>query len=120
MSQNIHQSLKNEGLAHKKESETEKIDVPIDIGDIIEICREYHSLGWQIQNEIEFIRDFGIAEGLNRGVVKPESLFIIKSFFQKIVDNAWFGDAADQACEVAFAIEDYICKHPHLFRSRKN
>ena len=36
-------------------SHDEEYSIPLDISDIISICREYNKLGWQIQNQVENI-----------------------------------------------------------------
>jgi len=108
-----------QNISSEKEEQND-IDIPIDITDIIGVCKEYSSLGWQIQNQIEAIKDFGLEESVRRGIVKAQSLPIIKDFFKKIVDNAWFGDAAEQAYEFIMLIDDLELRRPELFRSKKN
>lgn len=100
--------------------EKETVDIPIDIGDIISVCKEYSALGWQIQGQIEAIKEFGLEDAVIKGAVKAQSLPIIKDFFEKIVENAWFGDAAEQAYELVLLIDDLQLRRPELFRSKKN
>ena len=85
----------------------EEYSIPIDISDILSICREYNKLGWQIQNQIESILELGVAEAINKNIVKKESLPHIKSFLKSICKNAYFGDAVNQADECIFKIKEY-------------
>ena len=94
----------NVGLAANKEDE---FSIPNDISDIINICREYSSLGWKIQNEIQNIIDFGVEEAINNNLVKKESIIHIKSFLKEITKNPYFGDAVSQANEGIKLIEKY-------------
>jgi hypothetical protein len=100
--------------------EKETLDIPIDIGDIIGVCKEYSALGWQIQTQIEAIKEFGLEDGVKRGSVKAQSLPLIRDFFKKIVENAWFGDAAEQAYELIMLIDDLELRKPELFKTKKN
>ena len=85
----------------------EEYSIPLDISDIISICREYNKLGWQIQNQVENILEVGVEESIRSGNVKRESLPHIKSFLQSISRNAYFGDASAQAEECIFLIDSY-------------
>lgn len=85
----------------------EEFSIPLDISDIISICREYNKLGWQIQNQVENILEVGVQESIKTGHVKKESLPHIKSFLKQITQNAYFGDATTQAEECIFLIENY-------------
>lgn len=76
---------------------TDEFSIPLDISDILFICKEYHKLGWQIQNQIETILEIGIDESIKNGFVKPESLSHIKNFLLTIGKNPYFGDAVTQA-----------------------
>ncbi len=107
-------------LPSTKTEEDEKFDIPIDIADIISICKEYSKLGWQIQNQIEQITTVGIEKSIKNGAVKVNSLVVIKDFLYKICGNAWFGDAADQANDCISLIEDFELRNPDMFMAKIN
>lgn len=95
-------------LVSQTSSEADKgYDNPLDISDIINICKEFNKLGSQIQNHIENILELGVEESIKIGHVKPQSLPHIKHFLLKICENAYFGEAIDQAQECVFLIENY-------------
>jgi hypothetical protein len=89
----------------------EEFSIPLDISDIINICREYHKLGWQVQSQVENILEVGIEESIKSGVVIKQSLPLIKSFLLSINQNAYFGDAASQAHDCIELIRQYEEKH---------
>ena len=91
-------------------SNEEEFSIPLDISDIISICREYNKLGWQIQSQVESILDMGIEESIQQGYLKRESIPHIKNFLQQITKNAYFGEAVDQAEEVITLINQYEVK----------
>lgn len=101
-------------------NEDDKFDIPLDISDIMSVCKEYSKLGWQIQKQIEYITEAGIENSIRNGTVKISSLILIKDFFYKICENAWFGDAADQANDCITLIEDFELRHPELFMTKIN
>lgn len=86
----------------------EEFSIPLDISDIIETCREYAKLGWQIQSQVENILENGVDESVKSGVVKRESLLLIKSFLKAISQNVYFGDASSQAEERINEINLYL------------
>jgi len=89
-------------------NETEdNVEIPIDISDILTVCKEYNKLGWKIQNQVEDLLELGIDEAIKNGIVKMESLPHIKDFLNHICDNVYFGDAADQANECIALIEHF-------------
>ena len=100
--------LIEETTAHKEE---EEFSIPLDISDIINICREYNKLGWQIQQQVENILEVGVEESIRSGNVKRESLPHIKSFLRAICGNAYFGDAVSQAHDCIKLIQEYEYKH---------
>lgn len=102
------------------ESCEEEYSIPLDISDIINICREYNKLGWQIQNQVENILEAGIEESIKSGIVKLESLPHIKNFLQRIMENAYFGDATFQAEECIAIIEAYESEHKLISIPRFN
>lgn len=116
---NVTNNIKLDINSTKTTEENDKFDIPLDILDIIEICKEYNTLGYQIQKQVEHILESGVEESIKNGVVKIESLPHIKDFLFKICENAWFGDASDQANDCIFLIENFEVKHPELFKSSK-
>lgn len=88
-------------------SEEEEYSIPLDISDIITICREFNKLGWQIQNQVDEILEVGVEESIKNGSVKQQSLPHIKAFLKAITSNAYFGDAVSQAHDCIKLIEDY-------------
>lgn len=90
--------------------DAEEFDIPLDISDLITICKEYNKLGWVLQKQIENILEYGLEECIKTGTVKKESLPFIKEFFITINKNAYFGDAADQASNYMkiISIQDLI------------
>lgn len=117
---NVLSNVKFSALPSTKTEEDEKFDIPIDIADIINICKEYSMLGWQIQNQIEQITTLGIEKSIKSGAVKVSSLVVIKDFLYKICENAWFGDAANQANDCISLIEDFELRNPELFMKKIN
>lgn len=99
-------TVQNLKLANVIDVNEEEYSIPLDISDIINICREYSKLGWQIQSQIEFILDFGVKKSIEIGYVKVESLPHIKNFFCSIINNSYFGDACYQSSEL---IEEINC-----------
>lgn len=85
----------------------DEFSIPLDISDIISICKEYNKLGWQIQDQVESILELGMNESIKSGKVKRESLPFIKQFLQQIVKNAYFGDAVSQAQDCIQLIKGY-------------
>jgi hypothetical protein len=101
-------------------NEEETFGLPLDISDIISVCREYSKLGWTVQNQIEFIMEIGIQEAVNNKMVNVSSLPHIKEFLQQIQQNGYFGEAAEQAQECIQMIEVFEIQHPELFSSNIN
>lgn len=85
----------------------DEYSIPLNISDIINICREFNKLGWQIQNQVENILELGIDESIKSGNVKRESLPHIKFFLEQIIKNSYFGDAVLQAEECIFMIRKF-------------
>lgn len=98
----------------------DEFTIPLDISDIISICREYNKLGWQIQNQVEQILEVGVDESIKSGNVKRESLPHIKNFLHRICENAYFGDAVDQARDGIKLIAEYEEKHKIVYISNSN
>jgi|ERR1035437_5951085 hypothetical protein len=85
----------------------DEFSIPMDISDIINICKVYNDLGYQIQNQMETILDLGVQESIKSGIVKQASLPHIKSFLKAVCSNAYFGDAIFQAEECIDLIKEY-------------
>ena len=103
--------LKLQLIEFSKPKETnEYLDIPIDITDIITVCKEYSNLGSNLQNQVESILDLGIEESIKTGKVKLQSLPHIKFFLKSIVNNPYFGDATDQCNEIIDIITLYQSK----------
>lgn len=98
----------------------EEFNIPIDISDIISICREYNKLGWQIQQQVENILEVGIEESIKTGYVKRESLPLIKDFLRQVSNNPYFGDAVSQAHDVIKMIQKYERDHSIVYASKCN
>lgn len=95
----------------KSTKDDELFSIPLDISDIINICREYNKLGWQIQNQVENILEVGVEESIKNGSVRKESLPHIKAFLHCISQNPYFGDAGTQALDALDLIKTYEVKH---------
>lgn len=89
----------------------DEFSIPIDISDIISICKDFNSLGWQVQNQIDNILEIGVEESIKTGNVKPKSLPLIKFFLRRICGNPYFGDAVSQAQDCLVLIERYEEQH---------
>jgi len=100
-------ALKLEDLDFSFENEEEEFEIPLDIEDIMLICREYSKLGWNLQNQIEAILDIGVEEALKSGQAKRESLPHIKEFLQQIISGVCVGNAATQAIDCIDLINYY-------------
>lgn len=79
--------------------------IPLDINDIISICRQYAMLGWEMQGQIESLLEIGVAASIQNGSIKSNSLPFIKDFLQHITKNAYFGEATLQAEECLYLLD---------------
>jgi len=102
----IAQKLEALALSNLNSNE-EEFTIPLDIQDIINICKEYNQLGWKIQNQIQDILEIGIKECISSNRVNRESLPHIKNFLQQITKNPYFGDSIFQAEECIYLINEY-------------
>lgn len=93
----------------------DEFSIPIDISDIISICKDFNSLGWQVQNQIENILENGVEESIKSGNVKQESLPRIKYFLHRICGNAYFGDAVSQSQDCLLLIQNYEEKYKVIY-----
>jgi hypothetical protein len=89
----------------------DEYDNPIDISDILYICREYNKLGWQIQDQVANIIEAGVDESIKSGMIQRAALPHIRNFLEQIVRNAYFGDATKQAEECINLIKNFQDKH---------
>lgn len=94
-------------LERAHSTDEEEYSIPLDISDIINICREYNKLGWKIQNQVENILEVGVEESIKQGIVTKESLPQIKNFLKSISSNAYFGDAVSQSNDCIKLIREY-------------
>lgn len=92
----------------------EEEQAPIDINDILTICKEYHKLGWNIQSQIDVLMEIGIEQSIKKKIIKPAALPHIKEFLKQIVGSPYLGDAREQAEECILMIELFEDKHPQL------
>ena len=98
-------------FSSKEEQDNEEYtDIPIDISDIINVCKEYNKLGNDIQYQIDYILEFGVADGIKNGLVTKGSLNFIKNFLKIISNNPYFGDSVNQSKEVLFLIKEHESK----------
>jgi len=95
-------------------NQEEEFSIPLDIFDIINICREYNKLGFQIQQQVENILEVGVEKSIKEGFVKRESLPHIKSFLQAVSENPYFGDAVSQAYDCINLIKEYQETHKQI------
>lgn len=98
----------------------EEFDIPLDISDIISICREYNKLGWQIQNQVENLLEVGVEEAIKNGFVSKQSLPHIKNFLNRICENPYFGEAISQAQDCVSLINQYENKYKVIHISASN
>jgi hypothetical protein len=102
------------------DDQDEEYSIPIDISDIISICKDFNSLGWQVQTQIENILENGVEESIRNGSVKQESLPRIKYFLRRICGNAYFGDAVSQAQDCLKLIKQFEEKYQVRYYSKAN
>jgi len=117
MTNNFNSAKFENGLV-KVDDET--YNIPIDISDILSVCREYSQLGHNIQHQIEQMMEVGVEEAVNSGMIKAQVLPLIREFLKSICGNCFFGDACDQSFALIMMIDDYTMKHPQLFIGNKN
>jgi hypothetical protein len=89
----------------------EEFSIPLCMNDIISICKDFTSLGWQIQNQIENILEIGLEESIKSEYVKQESLPHIKFFLQQVINNPYFGEAGNQSQDCLDLIKQYEYKY---------
>ena len=120
MTRNEFESLSLLVSNNTSSDEKEEFNIPLCMDDIINICREYNKLGWQIQFQVENLLQIGIEEAIKNGHLKKESLPQIRIFLKKIIQNPYFGDAADQAQDCLELIQNYEDKYKISYISKSN
>lgn len=78
----------------------DEFSIPLDISDLLNICKEFNELNAATKLQLENIIDNGIESSLQQGFITYDGLPKIIKFFSKIKENAYFGDAATQADEL--------------------
>jgi hypothetical protein len=94
------------------ETNQDELDIPLDITDILSVCREYSMLGWQIQQQVENIVELGIQDAIDTRAVSISSLPHIRAFLKQVIANPYFGDAVAQAEKAVMLIDTYTDTHP--------
>lgn len=69
---------------------------PIDISEIIDLCKEYTYLGLNIQSQIDYILENGFDEAIKNNKLNHDNLQHIKNFMSKL-SKLYYLDAALQA-----------------------
>lgn len=90
-----------------KEAEQEDCSIPLNVSDILDVCKEYSKLGLLVQSQVETILDVGVEEAIESGAIKISSLPFIKDFFSQIEKNEFFGDASLIAKDLLFSIYQF-------------
>lgn len=101
-------------------ADDEEFSLPLDLTDIIYICREYSKMGFNIQNQVDNILEEGIENSINKGIVKKENIPQIKQFLKAVSSNRLLGDAADQSDECLNLIKQFEYKHNVYFNLKVN
>jgi hypothetical protein len=94
-------------LSDTENKDDENYTIPLDLGDIMSICREYADLGGKIQTQIESILENGISDSIKSGSLQRASLPHIKNFLKQIIKNPYFGEATSQANDCIYLIDKY-------------
>ena len=98
--------MKNFNLAISQEFEEDSI--PLDISDLLEICKEYSTCGYKIQSQIDLIWNEGFE--YSKSLIDNQSLPFIKNYFEKISKNPLFGDASYQAKDICIKLNQIVRK----------
>jgi hypothetical protein len=88
-------------------------DVPLDLTDVLTVCREFSRLGYNIQAQIELLIDHGVENAINQQLIKRSSLPYIRSFLRTIVDAQYFGEAGSKADDLITEIDFFIHRNPY-------
>ena len=75
-------------LSKEETNEEEYSDIPIDISDIINICKEYNKLGGDIQNQIDYIDNMHYQPKIGYSASNPGGLKLTDSsqIFNKYIN----------------------------------
>ena len=92
----------------KKRLSLEESAIPLDINDLLHICKEYNSLGSKIQNNIDQILELGFDKVFETNSIDIGSIPFILNFFDEIVKNPYFGDACSQAQNSIYLINAFM------------
>jgi hypothetical protein len=85
---------------------------PIDLSEVLSICKHFSLLGYNVQHQIELITEIGIDEAVKSGAISLAALPHIKDFLHQISQNFLLGDAANQAVGLLYLIDAYELSHP--------
>jgi hypothetical protein len=94
----------------KYASENE-FSIPLNLFEIIDICKEYNNLNTYLQKQISNIMSEGISHCIENKLVDQKSFPELISFFEKIINNQYFGEARDQAIECVQVMSLCVPKH---------
>jgi hypothetical protein len=86
----------------------DEFDIPLDISDILEICQEYNSLGFQLQGNLQNILEEGVEAVIASGKLNRKFIPFIIGFFDKLSKNAYLGDSAYQAKQLVEVLTQYL------------
>ncbi len=89
----------------------EEYSIPLDISEIIDLCKEYSKLGNNIQMYMDIIFEFGVEQAIKSGKINKQYIPYIKNFLKVIADNQYLGDAANQSKDVLKLIDIYDNKN---------
>lgn len=83
----------------------EEFSIPLCIDDIISICKEYSSLGSNIQRYMDAILEDGLEQSIKSGKINKQYIPHIRSFLTAIKSNPLFGEAGHMAADVIGLID---------------
>jgi hypothetical protein len=88
-------------------------DIPLDLSDLLTVCREYTKLGLNLQHQVEILIEYGVDTAINQRLVSRSALPHIRAFL-KVIGSSWvFGDSSLQASDLIDAIDCYQHQHPY-------
>lgn len=90
----------------------EALNNPLDLSDIMNVCKEYTSLGTNLQYQTQMVLDLGVEEAIKSRAVSIAALPHIRAFLKTIAENSLFGEAAMLATDCLFEIEMFETSHP--------
>ena len=111
-------SASNKALAQINETQSTEeatyLDLPLDISDIITVCKEYNRLGHNMQHQVEIIIEYGIETAMDQHLIDIAALPLIKDFLKGIASNPLYGDAQSQASELVQLIRYFEKARPNI------